>query len=197
MTAEAAISLLLMLHLQRGFHLEVIQIAYVFLPGAVAMSILPPYLHRLVVWLGRRRMLVVGAVSSALFAAGLALAPTPPWIAALWVLSAIAWSIVIPMQRSVIAEAVGSTHLGRTWNAEQAGRKGFSLPDHAHRSDTTLLKRPHNRANTTHCVCIWVHMPYYSNRCRSIYQRCRLLKCLRVDACRIPGFRHSYVPTLR
>ena len=113
MTAEAAISLLLMLHLQRGFHLEVIQIAYVFLPGAVAMSILPPYLHRLVVWLGRRRMLVVGAVSSALFAAGLALAPTPPWIAALWVLSAIAWSIVIPVQRSVIAEAVGSTHLGR------------------------------------------------------------------------------------
>ena len=109
----AAISLLLMLHLQRGFHLEVIQIAYVFLPGAVAMSILPPYLHRLVVWLGRRRMLVVGAVSSALFAAGLALAPTPPWIAALWVLSAIAWSIVIPVQRSVIAEAVGSTHLGR------------------------------------------------------------------------------------
>ena len=92
---------------------------------------------------------------------------------------------------------LGSTHLGGTWNAEQAGRKGFSLPDHAHRSDTTLLKRPHNRANTTHCVCIWVHMPYYSNRCRSIYQRCRLLKCLRVDACRIPGFRHSYVPTLR
>ena len=90
-----------------------------------------------------------------------------------------------------------STHLGGTWNAEQAGRKGFSLPDHAHRSDTTLLKRPHNRANTTHCVCIWVHMPYYSNRCRSIYQRCRLLKCLRVDACCIPGFRHSYVPTLR
>jgi MFS transporter len=93
MTAETAISLLLMLHLQRGFRLEVIQIAYVFLPGAVAMSILPSHLHRLVVRFGRRRMLVVGAVSSALFAASLALAPTPPWIAALWVLSAIAWSI--------------------------------------------------------------------------------------------------------
>lgn len=93
MTAETAISLLLMLHLQRGFRLEVIQIAYVFLPGAVAMSILPSHLHRLVVRFGRRRMLVVGAVSSALFAASLALAPTPLWIAALWVLSAIAWSI--------------------------------------------------------------------------------------------------------
>ena len=112
MTAEADISLLLMLHLQRGFRLEVIQID-VLLPDAVAMGVLPSHLHRLVVRLGRRRMLVVGAVSSALFAAGPALAPTPPWIAALWVLSAIVWSIVIPVQQSVIAEAAGSTHLGR------------------------------------------------------------------------------------
>ncbi len=113
MTAEASVSLLLMLHLQRGFHLEVIQIAYVFLPGAIAMSILPPYLHRLVLRFGRRRMLMLGSVSSALFAAGLALAPTPWWIAALWVLSAVAWSVVIPVQQSVIAEATGSMHLGR------------------------------------------------------------------------------------
>ncbi|MEZ3161500.1 MFS transporter [Microbacterium sp. BWT-B31] len=35
------------------------------------------------------------------------------WIAALWVLSAIAWSLVIPVQQAVIAEAAGSTHLGR------------------------------------------------------------------------------------
>ncbi|WP_108834324.1 MFS transporter [Actinomyces sp. Marseille-P3109] len=122
MTAEAAISLLLMLHLQRGFHLEVVQIAYVFLPGAVAMSVLPPYLHRLVVRWGRRRMLVVGAASSALFAAGLALAPTPPWIAVLWVLSAIAWSITIPVQQSMIAETVGSTHLGRGLSLYEAAR---------------------------------------------------------------------------
>lgn len=113
MTAEAAIGLLLILHLQRGFDLGVVEIAYVFLPGAIAMSILPPYLHRLVVRFGRRRMLTLGSIASALFALGLAFAPTPGWIAALWALSAVAWSLVIPVQQSVIAEAAGSTHLGR------------------------------------------------------------------------------------
>lgn len=113
MTAETTISLLLILHLQRGFHLGAVQVAYVFLPGAVAMSLLPPHLHRLVVRFGRRRMLMLGSVASALFAVGLAFAPNPPWIAALWVLSAVTWSCVIPVEQSVIAEAAGSTHLGR------------------------------------------------------------------------------------
>ena len=113
MATEAAISLLLILHLQRGFDLEVMEIAYVFLPGAIAMSILPPHLHGLVVRFGRRRMLIAGSAASALFAVGLAFAPTPGWIAALWVLSAVAWSAVIPVQQAVIAEASGAAHLGR------------------------------------------------------------------------------------
>ena len=113
MTAEAAISLLLILHLQRGFGLVAVEVAYIFLPGAIAMSVLPTFLHRMVVRLGRRTMLMLGSVASALFALGLAFAPSPPWIAALWVLSAVAWSLVIPVQQAVIAEAVGRTHLGR------------------------------------------------------------------------------------
>ena len=113
MTAETTISLLLILHLQRGFDLGVVQVAYVFLPGAVAMGLLPPHLHRLVVRFGRRRMLMLGSVASALFAVALVFAPNPPWIAALWVLSAVTWSCVIPVEQSVIAEAAGSTHLGR------------------------------------------------------------------------------------
>ena len=36
------------------------------------------------------------------------------------VLSAIAWSIVIPVQQSVIAEAAGSTHLGRRLSLYEA-----------------------------------------------------------------------------
>ena len=113
MTAEAAISLLLILHLQRGFGLGAVEVAYVFLPGAIAMSALPTFLHRVVVRLGRRAMLMLGSVASALFALGLAFAPSPPWIAALWVLSAVAWSVVIPVQQAVVAEAAGRAHLGR------------------------------------------------------------------------------------
>ena len=113
MTAEAAVSLLLILHLQRGFGLGAVEVAYVFLPGAIAMSALPTFLHRVVVRLGRRAMLMLGSLASALFALGLAFAPSPPWIAALWVLSAVAWSVVIPVQQAVIAEAAGRAHLGR------------------------------------------------------------------------------------
>ena len=113
MTAEAAVSLLLILHLQRGFGLGAVEVAYVFLPGAIAMSALPTFLHRVVVRLGRRTMLMLGSVASALFALGLAFAPSPPWIAALWVLSAVAWSVVIPVQQAVVAEAAGRAHLGR------------------------------------------------------------------------------------
>ena len=113
MTAEAAVSLLLILHLQRGFGLGAVEVAYIFLPGAIAMSVLPTFLHRMVVRLGRRTMLMLGSVASALFALGLAFAPSPPWIAALWVLSAVAWSLVIPVQQAVVAEAAGRAHLGR------------------------------------------------------------------------------------
>lgn len=111
--AEAAISLLLMLHLQRGFGLGPMEIAYVYMPGAIAMSVLPPVLHGLVVRLGRRRMLTAASLLSALFAAALSLAPSPYWIAGLWVLSAVGWSVAIPVEQAVVAEASGTAHLGR------------------------------------------------------------------------------------
>ncbi|PRX96337.1 MFS transporter [Allonocardiopsis opalescens] len=113
MAAEAAIGLLLLLHLQRGFGLEPMQVAYVFLPGAIAMSVLPEYLHVLVRRFGRRTMLAASSVASALFAAGLAIAPNPVVIAVLWVLSGVAWAVVIPVQQAVIAEAAGPRRLGR------------------------------------------------------------------------------------
>lgn len=113
MAAEAAIGLLLILHLQREFGLGVLEVAYVFLPGAIAMSVLPPHMHRLVVRFGRRRLLIVASLTSSLFAAGLAFAPSPPSIALLWVLSAVAWSAIMPVQQSVIAEASGASRLGR------------------------------------------------------------------------------------
>jgi MFS family permease len=109
MAAEAAIALLLLLHLQRGFGLDVVSIALVFLPGALVMSVLPPHLHRLVLRYGRARVLAVASVSSALFAASLAPAPNPLVLAALWILSGAAWAAVIPVQQAVVAEASGVT----------------------------------------------------------------------------------------
>ncbi|WP_051723086.1 MFS transporter [Streptomyces albus] len=112
MTAESAVSLLLLLHLQRGFDLEIGEIAFVFLPGAIAMSVAAEHLHRYVVRFGRSRVLMAASLSSAGFAIGLAWAPSPLVIAGLWILSGLAWAAVIPIGQAVIAEASG----------EQAGR---------------------------------------------------------------------------
>ncbi|WJV44437.1 MFS transporter [Streptomyces flavofungini] len=112
MTAEAAISLLLLMHLQREFDLEVVQVAYVFLPGAIVMSVAAERLHGYVVRFGRTRILMCASFASAAFAAGLAWAPNPVVIAALWILSGLAWAAVIPIQQAVIAEASGE-HTGR------------------------------------------------------------------------------------
>ncbi|RKT54840.1 MFS transporter [Saccharothrix australiensis] len=107
MAAESAVSLLLLLHLQRGFGLEVVQVAYVFLPGAIVMSVAAGRLHRYVVRFGRSRVLMAASVASCAFAVSLSWAPDPYVIAALWVLSGVAWAAVLPIQQAVIAEASG------------------------------------------------------------------------------------------
>src|SRR5690606_23701348 len=85
----------------------VVEVAYVFLPGAIVMSVLPEYVHRLVVRYGRTRVLASASVASASFAASLAWAPNPVVIAGLWILSGAAWAAVMPVQEAAIAEASG------------------------------------------------------------------------------------------
>ncbi|GIG68068.1 MFS transporter [Phytomonospora endophytica] len=113
MIAEAAVALLLLLRLQRDFDLGVQQIALVFLPGAIAISALPQYLHRFTVRFGRRAVLAAASLLSATFAASLAWAPNPWVIGALWILAGAAWAAVIPIQQAVIAEASGGARVGR------------------------------------------------------------------------------------
>ncbi len=103
--AESAVAILLLLHLQRGFGLGVIQTAYVFLPGAIAMGVLPPFLHKVVLRIGRRQAMVAASVFSGLFALSLAWAPNPVVIAGLWILCGVAWAVLMPIEQSVITEA--------------------------------------------------------------------------------------------
>src|SRR5690625_789802 len=113
MVAEAAISLLLILHLQHEFDLDPLEIGIVFLPGGIAMGLLPSYFHGVESRYGRTRVLALASVASAGFAVSLALAPTPAIIAVCWVLTGAAWAVVLPVQQAVIAEASGRSYLGR------------------------------------------------------------------------------------
>ncbi|WP_277670371.1 MFS transporter [Saccharomonospora viridis] len=112
-TAESAIALLLLLHLQRGYGLELDAIAAVFLPGFIVYSTLPEYLHKLAYRIRRTTLLSCALVLSATFAGALAFAPGPWLLAVLWVLSASALAAAIPVEQSMVAEA-GETSLGRS-----------------------------------------------------------------------------------
>ncbi|WGW13479.1 MFS transporter [Saxibacter everestensis] len=102
--AESAVGLLLLFLLQREHQLQLGEIAMVFLPGFIVFTTAPGMMHRLVRRYGRRGMLIVAYVCSAVFAAALSLAPDPIVLAALWVLSAACWAVTIPVQQGVIAE---------------------------------------------------------------------------------------------
>lgn len=110
--AESAVGILLLLHLQRGFGLGVIQTAYVFLPGAIAMGVLPPLLHKVVMWIGRRRAMIAGSLFSAVFALSLSWAPHPIVIAGLWILCGVAWAVLLPIEQAAVTEAARG-HVGR------------------------------------------------------------------------------------
>ncbi|WP_245992256.1 MFS transporter [Prauserella muralis] len=110
--AEGGVALLLLLHLQRGFELQLGQIAAVFLPGFIVYSTLPGHLHGIVRRIGRTRVLSLALVCSAAFAAGLSVAPNPWVIAGMWVFSAVAFAAAIPVEQSIVAEAAGVS-LGR------------------------------------------------------------------------------------
>jgi len=105
--AEAGVALLLLLHLQRNYHLGLGAIAAVFLPGFIVYSTIPEFLHDVVTRLGRARVMTIALISSAVFAGILSLAPNPWTIAIAWVLAAAAFAAAVPVEQSVVAEAAG------------------------------------------------------------------------------------------
>jgi DHA1 family multidrug resistance protein-like MFS transporter len=111
--AEAGVGLLLLLHLQEAFDLEVVQIALVFLPGGIALTVLPGPLHRLTARWGRRAVYAGATTCSAVFAASLAAAPGPVVIAGLWVLTSAAWAALTPLHEAAVAELVEPARTGR------------------------------------------------------------------------------------
>ncbi|CAQ03259.1 MFS transporter [Clavibacter sepedonicus] len=119
-TAEGAVGLLLVLHLQRELGLGPLAIAWVSLPGGIALAVAPPHMHRLTVRFGRTPVLVAAAIAGAAFAGGLALARDPVTIAVLWVLSALALAAILPIEQAALTEAAGTARIGRALGLYEA-----------------------------------------------------------------------------
>ncbi len=105
--AEGIVSLLLILHLIERLGFDLGAIALVYLPGAIVLSIAPRSLHRRVRRVPPHRILLVGLGFSAVFAAALVTRPGPVALAVLWILSALCFSLLVPLLEHLVAEVSG------------------------------------------------------------------------------------------
>jgi len=117
--AEAGVSLLLLLQLYRHFDLGAAGAALVFLPGAIAMSMLPRLLNRAVSRFGKKRMTAVAGALTGLFAVLVLHASSPAMIAFLWILAAIGWAIIVPLQQTTATEGSNHATIGRSLSRVQ------------------------------------------------------------------------------
>jgi len=117
--AESGVSLLLLLQLQRQFGLGAAGAALVFLPGAIAMSVLPRLLNRAVIRFGRKRMIVVAGTLTSLFAVLVLQASSPAILAILWILAAVGWAIIVPLQQAAATEGSHHATIGRSLSRVQ------------------------------------------------------------------------------
>ncbi|GAA1643008.1 MULTISPECIES: MFS transporter [Brevibacterium] len=128
--AEGIISLLLILHLAVELGLELGEIALVYLPGAIVLSIAPRPLHRLVRRIEPRWILLLGLTCSAGFAAAMVTRPGPVALAVLWVLSALCFSLLEPLLDRLIAVVSGhraGAGFGYAQSAELIGTAAGTL----------------------------------------------------------------------
>ncbi|MGW8429682.1 MFS transporter [Curtobacterium citreum] len=104
--AEAGVGLALLLQLQ-GAGLEVWQVALVYLPGGIALTILPRLLHGLVERWGRKRAYVAASLATAASTAALALSPPVILVAALWIIVSASLALLYPLQKTLVSEVSG------------------------------------------------------------------------------------------
>lgn len=104
--AEAGVGLALLLQLQ-GAGLEVWQIALVYLPGGIALTILPRLLHGVVQRWGRKPAYLAASLATAVSTAALALSPPVILVAALWIVVSASLALLYPLQKTLVTEASG------------------------------------------------------------------------------------------
>ena len=117
--AEAGLALILLLHLQTRFELSPTQIALLFLPGSIILSVLPQHIFRIACRIGRAHAIATSLVASAIFAIGLGIVDNPIAVAVLWTIWAVSIAGAVPVEQVTIAQA-SPDQLGRSFGLYQA-----------------------------------------------------------------------------
>ncbi|MDI2031393.1 MFS transporter [Saccharopolyspora sp. TS4A08] len=121
---EAAMSLLLLLHLQTAHHYGPYAIASALAPGFIAFVLVPNIAHRVLARIGKRTAVMAALLASALVTGVLAAAPEPWVLSVVWIFAAAALGIAIPAEQSAISERAGArigTRLSHYESAQLAG----------------------------------------------------------------------------
>ncbi|MBQ0923421.1 MFS transporter [Saccharopolyspora endophytica] len=109
---EAAMALLLLLHLQTAHHYGPYAIASALAPGFIAFILVPSIAHRVVARIGKRQAVMLALLAGALVTGVLAAAPEPWVLSVVWIVAAAALGIAIPAEQSAVSEGAG-TRMGR------------------------------------------------------------------------------------
>ncbi|SFS65877.1 MFS transporter [Saccharopolyspora flava] len=121
---EAAMGLLLLLHLQTAHHYGPYAIASALAPGFIAFILVPNIAHRVLTRIGKRTAVMAALLASALVTGVLAAAPEPWVLSVVWIFAAAALGIAVPAEQSAISERAGAriaTRLSHYESAQLAG----------------------------------------------------------------------------
>ncbi|MEB3371616.1 MFS transporter [Saccharopolyspora mangrovi] len=124
---EAAMSLLLLLHLQTAHHYGPYAIASALAPGFIAFILVPSVAHRVVARIGKRSAVMLALLASALVTGVLAAAPEPWVLTVVWVFAAAALGIAIPAEQSAVSERAGGRVGRRIGHYETAQLAGVTV----------------------------------------------------------------------
>ena len=109
----ALITPVFMIYLQDRFTTNITSLAWAFLPAGILYSFLPSRLGRLSDRFGRAPMMAVGVLFSAVLSICIPTLPGLAWLAVLYSLEAVGWSLADPAETAMVADLVGHEARGR------------------------------------------------------------------------------------
>ncbi len=109
----ALITPIFLIYLQDRFTTNITSLAWAFFPAGILYSFLPSRLGKLSDRYGRAPMMALGVVFSAILSICIPSLPGMVWLAVLYALEAVGWSLADPAETAMVADLVGHEARGR------------------------------------------------------------------------------------
>ena len=126
--ASALLEPIYLIYLRDKFELSIIQLALCFFPAGLIFAVLPIYGGRLADRIGHAVGLALGVLLAGLISISLPLMPGVIWVAVLYTISAVGWSMADPAEDALYASLADEQHRGQLFGyKEMSGGVGSAL----------------------------------------------------------------------